>query len=109
MLGFLHQLHHFPRCRKDGFVTLLPPEVNVEFAIPKTSCHQTVFPFGADSSWFTVYSFGPIPNVFILRYRLLRSSPSSSAVRVTFQLVSSSFLLMYSFSAASRTSCRLPK
>ena len=40
------------------------------------------------------YSFGPIPSVFILRYRLLRSSPSNSAVRVTFPLVSSSFLRM---------------
>src|SRR5258708_12162918 len=55
------------------------------------------------------YSFGAIPSVFILRYRLLRSRPSISAVRVTFPLASSSFLWMYSRSAASRTSCRLPK
>jgi hypothetical protein len=38
------------------------------------------------------YSFGPIPKDFILRYRLLRSSPSSSAARVTLPRVSSSFL-----------------
>src|ERR1019366_10385449 len=37
------------------------------------------------------YSFGPIPSVFVFRYRLLRSNPNSSAVRVTFPPVSSSF------------------
>src|ERR1022692_3321700 len=55
------------------------------------------------------YSFGPIPSVFIFRYKLLRSNPSNSAVRVTLPLVSSSFFRIYSRSTASRTSARLPK
>src|SRR5207249_4626306 len=42
------------------------------------------------------YSFGPIPSVLIFRYKLLRSSPRISAVRVTFPFVSSCFFKMYS-------------
>ena len=56
-----------------------------------------------------LYSFGPIPSVFIFRYKLLRSNPSNSAVRVTLPLVSPSFFRIYSRSTATRTSARLPK
>src|SRR6478609_1947344 len=40
------------------------------------------------------YSFTAIPKVFILRYRWLRSSPSTSAARVTLPWFSSSFFRM---------------
>ena len=50
-----------------------------------------------EAEWVTAnesvcYSFGAIPSAFILRYRWLRSRPSSSAARVTLPLASSSFL-----------------
>ena len=54
------------------------------------------------------YSRGAIPSARIFRYRLLRSRPSNSAARLTFPFASSSFFRIYSRSAASRTSCRLP-
>lgn len=41
-----------------------------------------------------IHSFTAIPSVFILRYRWLRSKPSTSAVRVTLPWFSSSFLRM---------------
>src|SRR5271166_128650 len=54
------------------------------------------------------HSLGAIPSAFILRYKLLRSNPSNSAVLLTLPFASSSFLRIYSRSAAERTSWRLP-
>jgi hypothetical protein len=48
MFQALCQLHHFPSCPEDSFVTLVLPELDVEFTIWESALDLTsrVFHFG---------------------------------------------------------------